>query len=589
MTSDSVERTYSKRETAVSSSSRERRGWFQNAAEAQHAVRMLDLRMKRQLHDTLRPASGREGEAGRNTFSSESFATFSNPVHAATKQTSTSLLSGSMRSSAARELSEDTQRTPIYTSDMVGLGGGVESFSGHHLSLDLRGIPAAAADEARQNREAPESVGRESSSTPVRTWEDFQQEEAACAAAETRHEKISQIEKEDSVAQDNTENEEPQFQAKTTHALEIKVRMLSGKVRSLESQLEVQRQTSAKLANMCRANQKEHEQALQRAFDQHNAEYQKLHESEAQLIKKVQQMEAAERKALKRKIEPWREESLENECFRLKEKLSEMQGKISKETLRAVKAEQQLEKHAMDHKAAMQKMKEAQITLSHALEDKESLLYAIRQESGTCSNTLENLREYCRKLEAEKLSVSTALHDKEDQNESMRRKAAESEAEIERMRKHIVRLQEVGADLEEKEQENALRVEALEADNQRLQSLAAELDAAKGRARRQAEEQAKSAALLQTQHEAVVAQYAELEEALRSVHARQVPPSPPPLCNPRRSASVRRVQAEDHAGTLDKIQVRPPLSPRSCGAKGGAEGAWGGAGAVRREAAGAAA
>eukprot|EP00961_Rhodomonas_salina_P156397 2105678-Rhodomonas_salina.1 len=107
--------------------------------------------MKRQLHDTLRPASGREGEAGRNTFSSESFATFSNPVHAATKQTSTSLLSGSMRSSAARELSEDTQRTPIYTSDMVGLGGGVESFSGHHLSLDLRGIPAAAADEARQN------------------------------------------------------------------------------------------------------------------------------------------------------------------------------------------------------------------------------------------------------------------------------------------------------------------------------------------------------------------------------------------------------------------------------------------------------
>jgi DNA repair exonuclease SbcCD ATPase subunit len=238
---------------------------------------------------------------------------------------------------------------------------------------------------------------------------------------------------------------------------EMEERLSSGRLQSLQCQLEVQRQTSAKLAKMCKENKEEYEACVQRLAEESEAERLRAHAVEQELHKRIHTLESAGRGrgyvsihgfsagTAKREAEKKEEylDHLETDTARLKQKVADLTAKLSKANVRGVKAETQLEKSRSEHRAALDSMRQAQVELQNRLEDKDTLIQALRNEAETRVWGVDKIREQYRGLELDRARLQGEV-------EELKVGAAQHEGELAQAQAQLHKLQHAGAELEEK-------------------------------------------------------------------------------------------------------------------------------------------
>jgi len=204
---------------------------------------------------------------------------------------------------------------------------------------------------------------------------------------------------------------------------EIEARLMSGRLQSMRCQLEVQRQTSAKLAKMCKENKDEYEICVERIADEAEAGRLHAYSVEQELNKRIQALEQSSGAHKKpggvgsyvsihgfsdgnaRRETVKKEEyvaHLESDTARLKQKVADITSKLSQANVRGVKAETQLEKARAEHRAALDSMQQAQVELQNRIEDKETLIEALRNESDTRVWGVDKIREQYRDVELDR-------------------------------------------------------------------------------------------------------------------------------------------------------------------------------------------
>lgn len=240
---------------------------------------------------------------------------------------------------------------------------------------------------------------------------------------------------------------------------EIELKIMEGKLQSVRCQLEVQRQTSAKLAKMCKENKEEYEMCVQRQTDEAEAERLRAYSVEQELNKRIQALEqASPTKELKgyvsihgfssgaaRRDNMRKEEyveHLESDTARLKQKVADLTAKLSKANVRGVKAETQLEKTRSEHRSALDSMQQAQMELQNRLADKETLIQALRNESDTRVWGVDKIREQYRDLELDRARLQQLC-------EELKVERAQHEVDVTQLQVQVQSLQKTNKELED--------------------------------------------------------------------------------------------------------------------------------------------
>ena len=240
---------------------------------------------------------------------------------------------------------------------------------------------------------------------------------------------------------------------------EIELKILEGKLQSVRCQLEVQRQTSAKLAKMCKENKEDYEICVQRLTDEAEAERLRAHAVEQELNKRIHALEqaapgkepksyvsihgfssgATRRESMKKEEYV---EHLETDTARLKQKVADLTAKLSKANVRGVKAETQLEKARSEHRSALDSMQQAQMELQNRLADKETLVQALRNESDTRVWGVDKIREQYRDVELDRARLQQAC-------EEMKVERAQHEVDAAQLHIQHEKLQKTNKELED--------------------------------------------------------------------------------------------------------------------------------------------
>jgi len=238
---------------------------------------------------------------------------------------------------------------------------------------------------------------------------------------------------------------------------EMEERLASGRLQSLQCQLEVQRQTSAKLAKMCKDNKEEYEACVQRMAEESQAERLRACAVEQELNKRIHALESVGGKrgyvsihgfsagTVRREAEKKEEyvDHLETDTARLKQKVADLTAKLSKANVRGVKAETQLDKARSEHRAALDSMRQAQVELQNRLEDKDTLIQALRNEADTRVWGVDKIREQYRGLELDRARLQGEV-------EELKVRAAQNEADLAQVQAQLQTQQRKSEELEEK-------------------------------------------------------------------------------------------------------------------------------------------
>jgi len=245
---------------------------------------------------------------------------------------------------------------------------------------------------------------------------------------------------------------------------EIEARLMSGRLQSMRCQLEVQRQTSAKLAKMCKENKDEYEICVERMAEEAEAGRLHAYAVEQELNKRIHALEqsggahkkpggvgsyvsihgfsggTARREGVKK------EEyvaHLESDTARLKQKVADITSKLSQANVRGVKAETQLEKARAEHRASLDSMQQAQVELQNRIEDKETLIEALRNESDTRVWGVDKIREQYRDVELDRARL-------QQQVEQLKVTAAQQDLDITQLQTLHKKLHQTNKELDDK-------------------------------------------------------------------------------------------------------------------------------------------
>lgn len=134
---------------------------------------------------------------------------------------------------------------------------------------------------------------------------------------------------------------------------------------------------------------------------------------------------------------------LETDTARLKQKVADLTAKLSKANVRGVKAETQLEKARSEHRAALDSMRQAQVELQNRLEDKDTLIQALRNEADTRVWGVDKIREQYRGLELDRARLQREV-------EELKVGAAQNEADLAQVQVQLQMQQRKSEELEEK-------------------------------------------------------------------------------------------------------------------------------------------
>jgi len=258
---------------------------------------------------------------------------------------------------------------------------------------------------------------------------------------------------------------------------ELEERLASGRLQSLQCQLEVQRQTSAKLAKMCKDNKEEYEACVQRMAEESQAERLRACAVEQELNKRIQTLESAGKRGyvsihgfsagtVRREAEKKEEyvDHLETDTARLKQKVADLTAKLSKANVRGVKADTQLEKARSEHRAALDSMRQAQVELQNRLEDKDTLIQALRNEADTRVWGVDKIREQYRGLELDRARLQGEV-------EELKVGAAQNEADLAKVQAQLQTQLRKSEELEEKNATLKRQVKACVPNNSRAASV----------------------------------------------------------------------------------------------------------------------
>jgi hypothetical protein len=384
--------------------------------------------------------------------------------------------------------------------------------------------------------------------TPVRTYESYRQQHVLQTPSPA-HGLRTETALGDSFGH-NTEKEPVIMDAE--QETEMETRMMEVKLQSLRSQLEMQRQTSAKLAKMCKENKEEYETCVQRMAAEAESQRIRAHVVEQELLKRIEALESAHhgkgapkdkqekskyvsihgfssgnnRREAMRKEEY--QEYLENDVARLKHKVADLTTKLSKANVKGVKAETQLEKARSEHRDAMNSMRQTQVELHDRIEDKDMLIQALRNESNTRIWGVDKIREQHRDLELDRARL-------QQECEQLRVAVTQHELDNAKLTEELQHVKHISKELESSNATLKARFEAeqkgackeledsiatlkahLEAEKKRVQQVESCLvDARKGD-----NELLHENRLLSSRLATITFQYEELERAVKEMHSR---------------------------------------------------------------------